>query len=284
MKLNKSTADLFVPDGTALPDALKRTTHLGIGAHQDDLEIMAFHGIVECYGRQDRWFTGVTCTNGAGSPRAGAYAHYTDAAMQQVRRHEQRAAAVVGQYAAMLQLDYSSGEAKDRTDSHLQDDLATLLKATRPQVVYVHNLGDKHETHVGVGVATIAALRSCAPADRPAKVYGCEVWRDLDWLADSEKVALDVTGHDNLAAALTGIFDSQVAGGKRYDLASLGRRRANATYFESHGVDKTEQVIFAMDLTPLVNDAGIDPVEYMTKAIRRFEEDVRSKLLKRMPK
>ena len=38
---------------------------------------------------------------------------------------------------------------------------------------------------------------------------------------------------------------SQICGGKRYDLATLGRRLANATYAESHGTDVVE--IFICD-------------------------------------
>ena len=30
---------------------------------------MAYHGVAECFGRKDKWFTGVVVTNGAGSPR-----------------------------------------------------------------------------------------------------------------------------------------------------------------------------------------------------------------------
>ena len=70
MKLNPK-ADLLIPDQTEGPTAFARTTHLGIGAHQDDLEFMAFHGILACFAREDRWFGGVTCTNGAGSSRSG---------------------------------------------------------------------------------------------------------------------------------------------------------------------------------------------------------------------
>ena len=83
----------------------------------------------------------------------------------------------------------------------------------------------------------IAAIRRCPPAERPEKLYGCEVWRDLDWLTDEDKVVFDVSAHENLQAALLGVFDSQICGGKRYDLATLGRRRAHATYFASHGTD-----------------------------------------------
>ena len=76
MKLYNASAQIFVPDGKSVADALKRITHLGIGAHQDDLEFMAFHGILECFARDQKWFGGVTCTNGAGSSRTGAYAQY----------------------------------------------------------------------------------------------------------------------------------------------------------------------------------------------------------------
>ncbi|MEI6494232.1 MAG: PIG-L family deacetylase, partial [Verrucomicrobiota bacterium] len=128
----------------------------------------------------------------------------------------------------------------------------------------------------------IHALREMPVAKRPKAVYGCEVWRGLDWMMDAEKVAHNVAAHENLAAALNGVFDSQIAGGKRYDLATLGRRRSNATFFESHAVDECESVSLAMDLTPLVADPSLDIVEYVLGFIRRFEADVRNKLTQRL--
>ena len=282
MKLRNPKADLFIPDASPAATALARTTHLGIGAHQDDLEIMAFHGILECYGKPDKWFTGVTCTNGAGSPRTGVYADYTDDMMQAVRRKEQRNAAEVGGYSAMFQLDYPSGITKDVRNPALTDELASILEATRPDVVYTHNPADKHDTHLAVTVAAIAAIRKMPLTARPDKVYGCEVWRDLDWLPDQRKVSLDVSGRDHLASALTGLFDSQISGGKRYDLATAGRRRANATYFESHGVDKTDQLIFAMDLTPLAHDDKVDTIEYVLGLIDELKIDVKARLSARL--
>ena len=41
MKLTKPAADIFVPDAKPIDEATARTTHLAIGAHQDDLEFMA---------------------------------------------------------------------------------------------------------------------------------------------------------------------------------------------------------------------------------------------------
>src|SRR4030042_40094 len=61
---------------------------------------------------------------------------------------------------------------------------------------------------------------------RPQTLWGGEVWRDLDWLTDEDKVALDVSGQENLQMALLGVFDSQICGGERYDLARRGRRKA----------------------------------------------------------
>jgi LmbE family N-acetylglucosaminyl deacetylase len=284
MKLYHATADLYAPDGAPFPQALNRATHIGVGAHQDDLEFMAIHGILACYRKTEARFAGVTCTNGAGSSRIGPYANHTDAQMQVVRRREQRDAAQIGDYAAMLQLDYSSAELKDAANAALKNDLIAIFSAARPSVVYTHNLADKHETHVAVAAAVVQALRALPAAQRPAKVYGCEIWRALDWLHDADKVLLDVSARENLSAALSGVFDSQISGGKRYDLAVLGRRRANATFLEPHGVDQATHLTFAMDLTPLVKDASLDPAQYVTGYIRKFQEDVEQKIRARWVK
>ena len=133
-----------------------------------------------------------------------------------------------------------------------------------------------------MAVATVQALRALPAADRPGKVYGCEIWRDLDWLPDAAKVLMDVSPHENLAAAVNGVFDSQIAGGKRYDLATHGRRRANATFLESHATDTATSLIFGMDLTPLVTDPTRDIIDYVAGFIEQFREDVSSKLKKRL--
>lgn len=282
MKFHQPGASVLIPDEKPLTEALSRVTHLGIGAHQDDLEFMAFHGILACFHRDDQWFGGVTCTDGAGSSRTGPYAAFTDARMMEIRREEQDTAARVGGYAAMIQLDYPSSAVKSPDDARLREDLFQILNATRPKVVYTHNPADKHDTHIGVTIAALQAMRDMPAADRPEQVIGCEVWRGLDWLADGHKVLMDVSGRDNFAAALNGIFDSQIAGGKRYDLASLGRRAANATFFDSHSTDAATQVIFGMDLTPLVKDTSLDIVTYVSSFIDSFREDVRGKLSARL--
>ena len=125
---------------------------------------------------------------------------------------------------------------------------------------------------------SIAALRAVRDQVKPKKVYGCEVWRDLDWLPDDVKQVLPSSARSNIAAALVGVFDSQVSGGKRYDLATAGRRLAHATYYASHGTDEESAINFAMDLTPLVEDPSLDVAAYVTGLIDSFRADVQKRV------
>jgi LmbE family N-acetylglucosaminyl deacetylase len=274
MELKQPSAQWFIPDGVPVPEALSRTTHMSIAAHQDDIEIMAADGILKCYQQAERWFTGVVVTDGRGSPRDALYRSYTDEEMRLVRIDEQKKAAYIGEFGALALLDYTSKSVKDPADTTLVAELAEILRQARPEVVYTHNLADKHPTHIAVALRVIAAIRSLPLGERPAQVYGCEVWRDLDWVLDEDKVAFDLSEHENLQMALLGVFDSQIAGGKRYDLAGMGRRRANATFYTSHGTDISTGMTFAIDLTPLAQDDSLDVKEYVLGYIDRFREDV----------
>ncbi len=220
MQLRKSGAQIFVPDDTPQNQAIERTTHMAIGAHQDDIPIMAHHGIMSCFGRPDRWFLGVTVTDGAGSPRGALYADYTDEQMREVRNAEETKAAVIGDYTAALLLDYPSKAVKDPDDMVIIEDLTAIIAAAHPEVVYTHNL----------------------------------------------------------AAALMGVYDSQVSGGKRYDLATEGRRLAHATFSESHAVDDAQALIYAMDLTPLISDDDLDPTRHVIGHLDRLQADIVSRI------
>ena len=278
MKFSRPDAKIWGPSDETLVSALERTTHLGIGAHQDDLEIMAFHGISECYDNPEKHFTGVTCTDGSSSARAGQFAEFTDDHMRDTRIREQERAAEIGRYSAMIQLLHPSEEVKDPSNHILQQDLAAILQAAQPSFLYVHNPADKHETHIAVCVESIRAIRELPPDARPDRVLGCEVWRGLDWMLDKDKVGLGLGDRAPLADQLISIFESQIAGGKRYDLASQGRRLANATYHQPHEVDAEDGIWFAMDLTPLAKNGTIDILDYTLSFVERFENDVREKL------
>ena len=276
MRFHLDTAEIFIPDNLPMEEALVRTTHVCISAHQDDIEIMAAGPILECFQRTDKWFTGIVVTDGRGSPRNGLYEQYSDEEMCLVRFKEQRKAAVIGEYAALAMLDYPSKVVKDGGETSPVEDIVSLLKAAHPQVVFTHNLADKHETHVAVALRVIAAIRGLPEGERPQKLYGCEVWRGLDWMVDSDKTTFDLSQHENLQASLLGVYNSQISGGKRYDLATLARRRANATYFASHDVDNTAGLSYVMDLTPLIADPDLNVQSYVQGFIDHFALDVKT--------
>jgi len=279
MKLSQPQADiLFSVEHPSAEAALARVTHLCLGAHQDDIEIMAHAGISDCLEQPSLAFGGVVVTNGAGSPRTGPYAHLDDAQMQGVRRDEQRAAARLGRYAIQLQLAHPSGVVKAPGHPGVAADLDLIFGGCSAQIVYLHNPADKHDTHVAVFLRCLEALRRLPPARRPRRVLGCEVWRDLDWLVDADKVALDAGRHPDLALDLLKVFDSQVAGGKRYDLATVGRRQAHATFHTSHATDRMAGITWAMDLTPLVQDPALSPEDYTLGYLARLQSDVRDRI------
>lgn len=277
MKFSRSDADIHLPPSTAATtpsDALARVTHLCVAAHQDDIEIMAYEGITHCLDHPGKAFGGVVVTNGAGSPRTGVYAKMNDGEMQQVRRAEQRRAADMGRYAIQIQLGHPSADVKTRGHPAVVADLVQIFSGCRPEVVYLHQPADKHDTHVALLGRCIEALRALPVDRRPARILGCEVWRDLDWLVDAEKVALNSGGHPELAAEILKVFDSQVTGGKRYDLATLGRRSANATFHTSHATDRMSGITWAMDLTPLMKDDRLSLENFTLAHVERLKEDV----------
>ena len=278
MNFSRPNADCYVPAGMAPAAALAQVRQLCVAAHQDDIEIMAHAGICDCLDTPGRTFGGVVVTDGAGAPRAGRYAGHTDAQLQAVRRAEQRRAAELGRYAIQIQLAHPSADVKTPGHAGVRADLAAVFGGATPDTVYLHNPADKHDTHVAVMLRCLEALRALPAAQRPARVLGCEVWRDLDWLGEADKVALNAGRRPELAAELLKVFDSQIAGGKRYDLATLGRRAANATFHTAHATDRLAGITWAMDLTPLVTDPARDVADYILGYIDRLRADVADRL------
>ncbi|MBS7263064.1 MAG: PIG-L family deacetylase [Eubacteriales bacterium] len=263
---------IYIPDGTESAVALKRTTHLAIAAHEDDLELNIFPPIAMCCGEADLYFTGVVATDGAGCPRAGAFADVTDEEMVRIRRAEQIKAADIGRYNAQVFLDFTSAQIKAPGNAAAIDAIARIIEDAKPAHIFTHNLADKHPTHVGTAVKTVQALR--ALKYKPETFCGCEGWRDLDWLNDELKMRFDVSKAAELGEKLVAVFESQIAGGKRYDRASVGRRVANATFAESHAVDTAQALCVGMDLMPLLLDPALDIEEFICQKALLFVDEL----------
>jgi LmbE family N-acetylglucosaminyl deacetylase len=263
-----------VPDDSGPEDAIRRTTHLGIGAHPDDLEVMALDGILSCFDSEDQWFSGVTVTDGAGSVTEGPYVSCSEEDLVEIRRQEQRKAAVVGEYSIMWQLAHASSSVRDAAFHAHQSEIQRIVHETRPNIVYTHNPADRHSTHVAVSVSVLRALQQLPDDAKPDTVYGCEVWRDLDWLREEDRVEFDVSGMEHLADALIGVFDSQIRGGKRYHQAIEGRQRAHATFNRPHEADEASRLIYAMDLSSVIGPSGPDLSDFLQRHTNNFQTDV----------
>ena len=266
MKFFQPRADAHVPGGGALAPALAATTHLGIGAHADDLEIMAFPGICACRGQTVLRFSGVVATDGSGAP-----SKFSGQDLVKVRMDEQRQAADLGGYATVIQLAHPSAEIRGKGRKDLTADLLQILKAAKPKALYLHNPADRHETHLAVLLACLDALRQLSSGERPAEIYGCEVWGDLDWVPADKVVRLPCPAPADFGPSLLRVFRSQVDG-KRYDLAAAGRRRAQATFADAYKPDQAEEVVLALDLRPLVENPKLSLTDFVSALTGEFQK------------
>ena len=276
MNLHKPEAWVFRPQ-----EHLKSETaevYLGIGAHPDDVEFMVWQGILQCYRQPQRAFASVVITSGQGSSRIGDYSQVSDEQMVLIRAQEQRWAAELGDYVFSASLGYTSQELRQSARQQVVEDIKEIVRTLRPQVIYTHNLADRHDTHVAAVLRVVQALRELGEEYWPREFYGCEVWRSLDWLTGSDRRVAEVGAHQNLMRALMGLYDSQIAGGKGYDLANVGRRQANATYSDAYHPDDMSLAELSMDLLPLLQEEGLTPEAYFARLNSHFAQDVTERL------
>ena len=251
---------------------------LCICAHQDDCEIMAMDGILKGYYSKKYSFALIETSDGGGSARTGEFANYTDEMMKEVRVKEQQEASEIGKYNALYMLNYSSKEIKDKDNEQIVNEYVKIIKELKPQVIYTHSILDKHPTHIGVVLKVIKALRLLPKEEQPKLFYGCEVWRGLDWIDDEKKIGFDVSRNERLQKRILDVFESQIAGGKAYTKASIGRRYQNATYYRSHSVDSYKMVCYAIDLKPLLKNPNLSVKEYALSFVEDLRKEVESVL------
>lgn len=280
-KFKRKGAQLYIPDGATPETAFERTTHVGVGAHPDDIEIGGYPAVLECFKDPVKWLFGtLIVTEGGGSPgKRDVDYSYEDT--KSIRMREQKEAADIGKYSGVVFLSSHSNIVKNRKRSEgIIEDLKYLINVCRPSAIYTHALTDRDNTHMAVALRTIEALRELPKKARPSRLYGCEVWGSLDWLVDKDKITFDVSGYDKLAKSLLNVFKSQKAVGKEYEIAVIGRRKANATFFDPHKPQEASDFIFGMDMTRLIRDTGLDPETFVSGLIDSFKEDVLKRIRK----
>ena len=269
----------FIPDNSiSTSEAYQRTTRLAVCAHQDDVEFIAYKGILDCYDSDSDYFSAVVVTNGAGSPRAGKYASCSDSDMVDIRYEEQKQAARIGKYSVLDMLGYTSSEVKDPTNVNVPRELCAIISRCAPEIVYTHNIFDRHDTHTAVALRTIVAIKNMPKELRPKKLLGGEMWRSLDWLPDEKKIIEPIPEDDGLAMRLMSVFDSQIAGGKNYAVAVDNRRVSNATLGASHKVDSFKRCMYFLDMTPLIQNDDLTVKEFMDGIMTSFTDEINKQI------
>ncbi|HRR89402.1 MAG TPA: PIG-L family deacetylase [Eubacteriales bacterium] len=261
-----------------IPEHAVKTPDLAMAivAHQDDAEIMFASYIVDAYFDKIISFSAVVLTDGKGSARSGEYKNFADDEMKEVRKKEQKAAADIGRYESLFLLDFSSAELK-KNPAAAAFEIKKILLEKRPKIVLLHNPFDKHPTHAACLKASLLALLEIKDEYSPKQAVAGEAWRGLDWLPEKYKLAKGGKRGFRLQRRLLAAFESQIAGGKRYDLAAEGRRRANATFGESHSVDDFPEVSLFLDLTKVVK--GEIPLQsFVREVLEEFSKDVMKNL------
>lgn len=263
MKLHNPTAEIFVPDGVSLEIALSRITHVGIGAHPDDVELIGLQGIGICREQRTRGFAAIVATDGGAA-----------------RRREQEQAARLGDYGLLIQLGYDSAWVRGSGRLNLEEDLVEIARHLRPKTLYTHSLLDRHDTHLAVAVAAIRASQRSGWSQTLERAYGVEVWGSLDWLPENMRIALDVSEFCELSEDLLKVFRSQLEGGKRYDVATRARWVANATFADPYGPDRSRLLTWALDLLPIVRNPSGSIISFVRDLLRAHEQRVVTKLQK----
>ena len=272
MKLNKGT--IYYPKNRNT----NPVKYLCICAHQDDCEIMAIDGILKGYYSKKFSFALIETTDGGGSARTGKFKDFTDEEMKAIRIKEQQAASELGRYNSLYMLNYSSKEVKDKNNQQIVDEYIKIIQELKPEVIYTHSILDKHPTHIGVVLKVIEALRRLPKNEQPKLFYGCEVWRGLDWIKDEKKIGFDVSRNKRLQKKLLEVFESQVVGGKDYVMSALGRRYQNATFYQSHSVDKYKMISFAIDMKPLLNDTHLGIYDFALSFVDGLKSEIEEML------
>jgi LmbE family N-acetylglucosaminyl deacetylase len=224
----------YSPQGLDPNEARARTRILAIGAHPDDLEFMCLEPIARSLSHGS--FGGLIVSSGSGSIRSPQHAQLSSADYSELRWSEQKEAARIGNYSFVDSLNLDSGPLRSPEGfEELVGKLKNYLLGFELDEIYLHQPFDRHPTHVRSCFAALEALRRLPQPKRPAHVFGCEVWRNIDWIPASKKTLRPLGQKElELQVRLAQVFESQAdpMSAKNYVQALVGRKTANAVFQE----------------------------------------------------
>ena len=250
------------------------TNLLAIAAHHDDIEVMAMDGILKAYGSKKYDFYACVLGDGANCIKSGKYADVSDKEMMEARNQEQTRASQIGEYEKLVMLKHSQEELENDEKGKIGKELRELILDVKPDIIYTHNIFDKNPAHRITCKRVIDAILSLDEDDRPRLVYGCELFRSLDWLPDKYKVVFDLSENKELQSRLIGVYDTKIEQFKNYNKAIVGRKMAHAAFGSSVGDGDEDKLIwYGINLTPVVAK-NIDLKDYCTRILSDFNKEM----------
>lgn len=222
-----------------------------ICANPSDCEIMAIDGIQRGYRAKKYTFAAVITTDGADCEGFGKQKKYSPKKIALMRAAEQKKAANIGRYNSVYFMNYKAEDARNQDDEDIVNEYVEIIKELKPRIIYTHSILDRDPTHVAVAVKVINALRQLKKAQMPAQLYGCEEWRDLDWVSPEKVTTFDVSHNIRLQRQLISVHKSQNLN-RDYISAAMGRRYVNATFAKSEKKKDAKLTSRAINMTTLL--------------------------------
>ncbi|MDF1678813.1 MAG: 6-phosphogluconolactonase, partial [Legionellaceae bacterium] len=266
-----------------LSTCLEKTTQLGVGAHPDDVEIMAGPDMLAA---KDTWLT-LVVTDGAATSNTlnGDYAKYSPEALTNMRQAEQRKAAKRANVPLIICKFPTAAIAGDMGTETLDDAKKTMssLVQAMPNLTTVigHQPSDVHDTHIRVLALQVHALRTLSDMQlKGITVLGREVWGLMLAIEARLRKKLVMTEAElDEWAELIAVYESQIAGqGRDYSLTTIERARGNAGYqTHPHGANPPVGLLLALDLTDLVYDKKLCVSQFEARLLRELEKQTQSR-------
>ncbi len=178
---------------------------------------------------------------------------------------EVRAATVAG-FTGVHFADFSSDVLKDPTCRKPTLVVKQVVAQCRSRVLWTHSPFDQHESHRFTFERVVAALLELPLKLRPGLLLGGEVWGALDWVDDRYKLSLDISDRSAHARRILQQYKSQI-GAHHYDEGAEGRWKSNGAFRDPHEVQKSLATVYAIDLTPLIDEDPMSIDEFVSRVV-----------------
>ncbi len=249
------------------------TNLLAIASHHDDIELMAMDGVLKAYGSKKYAFYACVVGDASNCNKIGKYADCSDKELMETRNQEQARASQIGEYEDLILLKKSQSDIEDLDNTTIVKELQKIILDINPDVVYTHNIFDRNLSHVRLALKVIEAILALPEESRPRLLYGCEIFRSLDWLPERYRVNFDISDNKEIQSRLIGVYDTMAEHSQNFAKAVVGRKLSNATFLGDKMGEEDKMLWFGLNLTPVISK-GIPLKDYVIKILNDYNKEM----------